>query len=192
MSWCTENVFAIKTQQFQTFPRCTLFCLQWLYSKCMRCPKKNGFTQAQTTTALYHACFAVPCARTVNHMELCWNCFAIMNSAVSNFLVLDLVRFAVTDSTVFCYVACLMHGLSDPGSCDHILSAFIVNKCNVCTENTATTASRLVMFYARLASQKNHHCSFENGGETHDFLWVSLNIIHEYIQHILSVGVVFT
>lgn len=150
MSWCTETVFAIKTQQFQTFPRCTLFCLQWLYSKCMRCPKLNGFAQAQTTTALYHACFAVPRARTVNHMVLRWNLFC--NHELSSFKLFGTVpcsfRSNRLNCKLFCYVACLMDGLSDLGSCDHILSAFIANKCNVCTENTATTASRLVMSYA--------------------------------------------
>ena len=104
--YCTEIVFAIMNSAVTNlFWHCTLNVL------CIHYPYMDRFTQAKTTTAnqlvLYHACFAVPGARTVKHMVLGWNCVAIMNSTAANCLTLYLACFAVRNSTANCSVMCL-------------------------------------------------------------------------------------
>ena len=77
---------------------CSVMCLPWPYSKCIHCLQMHNFTQTKTTTAnqlvLYHECVLQNEMQQLQaYVVRYWNCFAIMNSAVANFLALYLECF---------------------------------------------------------------------------------------------------
>ena len=126
------------------------------------------FTQAKTTTAnqlvLYHACFAVPGVKTVNHAVLGWNCFAIIGDVLRLFC--DSCNFLAI------YLACFA-GINEPNCMFLFFALLDVQSDYVRTQGTNSTVVLKTTVGFEMPRKRWWNTRF---------LWISLSIINEHLK----------